>query len=255
MIAVLVSSFREGSPFLSTVRSALIAGDWILVDDSPIGDAPETGDETPYESVRHMGSVYTEHPKRIGSDAEKRSRMLRRAKTIANERKKPDEEPLWVVWLDGDELLLFGEYLRDHVYRAEFVTGAGGFPIRIVELDGSVALSYGKIIRAEHVTRYLQSSYQVELVSGAIVALPNVKVCSAGGIPYLTPEVNAELHARQDEILAVHRPPLAGEPHILHRSILRSPERDAERQSKAEGRWFREILGPDGQVLKELPVE
>lgn len=250
LIAALVSSYREGRPFRSTLASAVTGADWVMVDDAPIGDAPELGDETPRADI--YPNVYVEPVRgRYPDDAAKRTHMLQRAKTIHNRRGDPD--PLWILWLDGDELLLYGEYLADLAYRAEFETGGGGFPIRIVELDGSVAMCYGKVIRADAVRAYQHSSYQVELVNGMTVALPNVKICAAGGVPYLTPEAHAALATNQDEILALHRPPLIGEPHLLHRSILRSPERTVERQSDAESKWFSEILGPDGSVLKAVP--
>lgn len=240
---------------LSGIRSALSAGDFVLIDDSPIADAEELGDPSPVDIARHMGAVFVTPPKKGGysSDAEKRTAMLNRAKTIANKRGREEgENELWVVWLDGDELLLYGEYLADLCYRAAFETGAGGFPLRIVEFDGSVAISYGKIIRASAVVSYETSSYQVRLRNGVIVALPNEKVCGAGGIPAVSQELFESLHSRQEEIMAHYRPPLAGEPHILHRSLYRSPERDVERQSDAEARWFKEILGPDGAPISEV---
>lgn len=265
MIAILCSTFREGAPFLSTLRSAIAARpELVLVVESPIGENPPAGDETPLEDAGELAELALERegvlvdirtPAGFADDAEKRSTMLRWAKTRANELGKSDGEPLWILWLDGDELLVFGETFRDSCYRATFETGGGGFPLRIVELDGSVALTYGKVIRAEVVSRYLHSSFQVELTNGMVLALPNVKICSAGGIPFMSPEDAAELATRQDELMAIHRPPVAGEPHLLHRSILRAPERIAgvERQSDAESRWFSEILGPDGDVIREVP--
>ena len=262
MLGVLVSSYREGPPMLSTVHSALVRGvDFVYVLEAPVGHptGAEPGDPSPLEELNSIGDdrleLYALGGGRGGfrDDADKRSRMLHRARTIAKARGRGDGEPLWLLWLDGDELLVFGEYLADSCYRVAQETGAGGFPLRIVELDGSVALSYGKVIRGDVVTSYLHSSYQVRLSNGMVVALPNVKVCGAGGIPWLSPELKAELEAHQEAILAKHRPPLAGEPHLLHRSLLRSPERTVERQSTAEGRWFSEILGPDGELLREVP--
>jgi hypothetical protein len=264
MIAILCSTFREGPPFLSTLRSAIAARpDFVLVCEAAVGDNPPAGDETELPAVGELPNdplVEIWRPRGpFADDADKRSSMLRSAKTRANALGKPKDEPLWILWLDGDELLVYPETFADLCYAAShtegFAAGGGGFPFRIVELDGSVALTYGKVIRAEIITRYVVSSYQVELANGMVVALPNVKVCAAGGIPAMSPEDMAELGSRQDELMAIHRPPVAGESHILHRSILRHPDRIArvERQNEAEGRWFSEILGPDGTVLKEVP--
>jgi hypothetical protein len=49
-----------------------------------------------------------------------------------------------------------------------------------------------------------------------------------------------------EEFLARHRPPLAGEPHLLHRSVLRDPERTERRLSDVEGDWFEQAISDAG---------
>jgi hypothetical protein len=147
-----------------------------------------------------------------------------------------DDAPLWIVWLDSDELLLWGEYLIDWLHRTEHETGAGGFIIRLVELDGSVVMCHGRVVRGDLIRSYEHSIATILLKNGMLVSLPNVPVCAAGGVPYWTDESRAI----EVDDLARLRPPLAGEPHLLHRSLLRDPSRDVERQSVAESRWFDE---------------
>jgi len=147
----------------------------------------------------------------------------------------------WVVWLDGDELLLWGEYLPDMIGRAEAEeTAVGGFPLRIVEADGSVGLNYGRVVRTTAVRKYVLDASQAELHTGVVVGLPNEKICAAGGVPYgpfpheQAPDgtlVPAQPGSEPVErYLARHRPPLNGEPHVLHRTLLRAPERASVRR-------------------------
>lgn len=237
MIVGLISSYREGSLLRSCIASARTGCDSVCVFEGPIGD--ELPDSTKADfplPLEYLPSKIT-----IGrwkSDAVKRTKMLWWARNRWVQQKlEPDEErdPLWILWLDGDEILLWGEYLRDWIERAEKESGAGGFPLRLVELDGSVAKAYGRIVRGDLVERYLVAAYQLELVGGMIIALPNVQICAAGGVPY----GYGEDKQITIEDLAELRPPLAGEPHILHRPMLRDPAREAQRQHEAEAEWFK----------------
>ena len=178
-------------------------------------------------SGRH-GTPYHFYSGQWRSDADKRTEMLMEAKAW--------DQDSWALWLDGDEILNYGEFLKDLCYRAEEETSTGGTTIRIVEYDGSVAQCYGKLIRVGNISKYLMSSYEVELTSGLTVALPNVPICSAGGIPI------GEIKERDDPILALNRPPLIGEPHLLHRHGLRSPEREAPRLHDVEAESFQTLL-------------
>lgn len=220
MIVACVSSYAEGSLIDSCLDSA---------------DMLE-------HTFRAEGAVG--EGERWKDDAAKRTHLLQLAKHAYPKSQRKGER-LWVLWLDGDELLLWGEYLKDMTARAEAETGAAGFPLRLVELDGSVAMCQGKIVDADVIRKYLHSSYQVELHTGMVVALPNVKICSAGGMPVRP----ADGWPEGDELeayLARHRPPLHGEPHLLHRSVLRDPGRNVRRLSDVESDWFQESIRAAG---------
>jgi hypothetical protein len=171
------------------------------------------------------------------TDASKRTSILHIAKSIAS---KNGWDDVWGLWLDGDEILLWGEYLHDHCRRAEQETGTGGTAIKIVEYDGSVANCFGKLIRLDAVKRYVTSSYEIELTNGLTLALPNVPICTAGGIPVGT------IGGRDDPILAINRPPLQGEPHLLHRHGLRDKERQVERLHDTEAESFQQLVKDAG---------
>lgn len=263
MIVACMSTYREGRLVLEAVRSALKGCDHVIVLEGYAGDGadPEPGEPTPLDELELLadgleladdGPRLHLHPERgHASDADKRTRLLELARRLRHRR---DMEPLWVLWLDGDEVLMWPEMLADHCHRFDLEqTATGGFPLRLVELDGSTVLCYGKMIRGDRVKRYLHSSYQVELEApdgprdrpGPIVALPNVPLTGAGGIPVqVDPKPRNE--DEQAVWLARYRQPLQGEPHLLHRSALRHPDRAGTRMHDAEAEWFPERLAEHG---------
>lgn len=266
MIVGLVSSYREGLPLLGTLASAARGCDVVLVAEGPTADGQvgeAAGDPSPLPggSRRTTGNAVVTNGA-WATDAEKRTHLLEWAQEV-HQRKGPSL-PLWCLWLDGDEVLVWPEYLRDWCYRADLPahvspagekispvdeTATGGWAIRLVELDGSVVKCYGKIIRGDKVARYLESSYQVELAGGMVVALPNVPICTAGGIPLRPADLPADIIPEAETTqrwLAEYRPPLAGEPHLLHRPFLRHPARSARRLHEAEGEWFPNALEQHG---------
>lgn len=253
VIVGLISSYDEGSLLAGAVRSLLPACDRVGVFEGPIGDNPMP----PKDAIQHVYALagkelHIAELRRYADAADKRNVCLMWAKSV---------QAVWAIWLDGDEVLLWGEYLRDMIHRAEQEaqgpeTAIGGFPLRVVELDGSVALSNNRIVSTPIVRQYLHDAYQAELANGMVVALPNEKVCGAGGVPYgafphdqlpggeFVP-VQDPSHPRVQEYLARHRPPVAGEPHVLHRAVLRDPGRGARRLSEVEAEWFPEVAAPD----------
>lgn len=259
MIVGLVSSYREGNLVAGAVRTAAAGCELVLVLEAPIAGVELAGSRA--SALRASSRVLVrETAEPFESDAAKRTELLRWAQRvhagkIGAGRARVDE-PLWCVWVDGDELLLWGEWLPDYIERADeerLESGAGGFPLRLVEPDSSVHLSWGRVIDGLAVKRYRTGAYEVELVSGMTVALPLTPICSAGGIP-LDPvgrqgdvivtgaaAWQAMSVEQRDRELALRRPPLAGEPHILHRHSLRSSRRAAVRGKDLEARAFEEI--------------
>lgn len=240
MIVGLVSTYMEGPLALAAVGSALEACDAVVVMDGPLRGVEAKGHPTPVDVLDRMARDHRERlTVTVGEwrdDAAKRTMLLEWAKRL--HRAADDNEPLWCLWVDGDEQVQSPQNLQHWCYRADRhgTTGAGGFAMRIVELDGSVAYGYGRVFRGDLVERFLVAASQVELVGGMVVGLPNDKICSAGGMP-VSPEDGWRFLQRDPDAmeayLARHRPPLIGEPHILHLSYLRHPDR-TDRQYRAE---------------------
>jgi hypothetical protein len=219
----LVSSFREGRMLTSAIES-LRALDGVLVYEGPVEGNEPAGPVSVYGNVdRGKVKIYDGE---WASDAVKRTAMLQKAKIAW-----PGE--LWGVWLDGDEILLWGEYLKDWLEPVVALgtpeNPVGGWPISLVELDSSVAWCMGKVVRLDLIRRYLVSSSYIEMTDGTRRTVGNVDAWSPLDGPMQ--HVNGRPHWRA-------RPPLQGEPHLQHRPSLRDPGRQVERQNEAEARNF-----------------
>ncbi len=237
-IVGLVSSFREGALLESAIRS-LAALDAIVVFEGPV---EQNADLSGPESVipNRVGNLQVnvvrgEWP----ADAAKRTAMIEWCHT----RRWLQGEDVWGLWLDGDEILLWGEYLRDWVTAAASVGDEEnpvlGWPISLVELDSSVAWCRSKLVRIDLIERYLVSSSYVQLKSGQTITIGNLQCWTPLDGPTQFAEVNGETlpHWRA-------RPPLQGEPHLQHRWMIRPKGREVERQGKAEERNYEGVALP-----------
>ena len=231
MIVGLVSSWREGELAQLAVASALEGCDFVLVVDWPVGaGGAQRGERTnlaPFMTkkagwVPRLSVLQATHGQALNphsSDAAKRTLMVERARNVYGRRLKPNER-LWGIWVDGDERLMFPEMLRHYIARGEH-TGNPNFPLRLVEAQGgAVSLCYGKVVDLQAVERYVASSYEVQLYGEPITR--------AWG------NDNTHWSWQQGGNTEGARPPVIGEPHLLHLSALRPPGRDAERMHSAE---------------------
>src|SRR5579875_3415187 len=122
----LVSSYREGRLVQGAIRSLeRVDLDDLLVYEGPAGEIPDGIEQAPASELPPSGRRALEdlepgtrirrvrggrvHRGQWRSDARKRNAMLAEAK------RRNGNGPLWGVWLDGDELLAHGEYLRDRL--------------------------------------------------------------------------------------------------------------------------------------------
>ena len=227
MIVGLVSSYREGALVQLAVESALAGCDFVLVVDAPVGaGGAERGDPSDFGPfLSRSGKVGAPRLSIMGmapdfpSDAAKRTFMVERARNVYGRRLKKGER-LWGIWVDGDERLMSPEMLRHYIARGEH-TGNPNFPLRLVEAQGgAVSLCYGKVVDLLAVERYVASSYEVQLFGEPITR--------AWG------NDNRHWNWQEGGNMEGARPPVMGEPHLLHLSALRPPGRDAERMHSAE---------------------
>ena len=229
-IVGLVPTFQEGRLAWSAIGSLYAGCDHVAVFDGPVGGNAATGRASVFP--KPDGKFTVKHGA-WESDAAKRTAMLRwvQSRTWL-------EDDTWIVWLDGDEVMLWGEYLPDMIERACEEGGddspVGGIPIRLTELEGTTSLAMGRVLRASAVSEYLISISLVALANGETVTLGNLPVWNWRDGPMLV--------SRDDQGGIVVdprcRPATPGEPQILHRSAWRSKTREVQRQSEAEQAAF-----------------
>lgn len=222
----LVSCYKEGRLLQGAVQSLERAVlDQIFVCEGPAGDA--LGDEVPDSRFTGQLARLDFWEGRWRSDARKRNQMLERAKAFF------PGEPLWGVWLDGDEVLRDAEYLRDELQSvlwndelAEDEPPTIHWPLWVVEADGSVALTTGRLVRLD-----LIRSYDISVsVTTNVLGLEQ-------GFGNENPDARIWLDVWQKAMSTgrmLSLPPHPGQPHIVHRSNLRHPLRRGLRMHKQE---------------------
>ncbi len=215
---------------LASAVASLADLDHVVVFEGPVEGNPEVGPESVIPRGKSWSQRLTVVRGAWASDAAKRTAMVE----WVHRRAWLNEHEPWGLWLDGDEILLYGEYLRDWLWRISQQGDDGnevvGWPLALVELDGSTSLCMGKLLRVDLVRRYLISSSYLELVNGTTRTVGNVEYWNPLDGPVVR-TADGRPHWRA-------RPPLHGEPHLQHRPVLRSKLRAVERQHVAEARNF-----------------
>src|SRR5579859_4971040 len=98
---------------LATAIRSLAALDHVFVFEGPVEGNPPIGPESELPTFKEAGKWMTYFSGEWETDAAKRTAMVERAQAFP----RGIGEPLWGLWLDGDELLLWGEMLHDWLWR------------------------------------------------------------------------------------------------------------------------------------------
>lgn len=225
----LISSYREGRLTLGAVRSLAAVGlDDLLVSEGLAGDPPEGIEQAP-ASEWPEGMEELVNFGRWRTDARKRDAMLQEAKRRHALR---EGEPLWGVWLDGDELLAHGEYLRDRLQAVLWEDEASGrpptlhLPLWTRQPDNSLGITAGRLVRLDLISSYEVSLSVVRSVGGATQNLGNETTDARLWLDLWLAAVES------GRMLAWPPGPL--EPCIVHRSHLRHPARRGLRLHEQE---------------------
>jgi hypothetical protein len=226
----MVSAYKEGRLVRAAIESLRrVDLDCMYVYEGPAGEP--LGDDVPDSD--YYGGYYVLREGRWRTDARKRDAMLQQAK------KDFPGGPLWGVIVDGDEILVNGEYLRDRLQAIVWDDEARGadlhnadrpptarWPLRLVESDGGISLITARVIRLDLVRSIDISSSVVTNISGVQEGWGNVAEDAKLWI-------DIWMHAAERGRM-VCWPPLPCEPHIVHRSNLRHPARRGLRMSVQE---------------------
>lgn len=203
----LISSYKEGRLIQGTIHSLVAAGvfDIVIFDGPTKPGAVVNGDKTDIGRWNHRaGIVYEEST--WPNEHTKRTAMLQRAREVY-----PLPE-FWILTIDADEILVWGEYLTDwlNVLRPE--KGEVVVPLKRTEAQWTETgflsdVAPSRLIHSSIVKEYLVSCWKI--------LTPKDEVFFAG-------------HYRAPKM------PMYGEPHIHHRSYLRRIERAVMRESRTE---------------------
>lgn len=233
-IVALLSTYREGPLARQAVASAIRAADHVVVFEGPAGEPLPNEDECP-ETNFYLGMPSAEATiwnSRAGSyrsgrwstDAKKRTAM------VEHVRKMELRAPIWGVWIDGDEVLVNGEYLRDWLQLIAWEDNPEqpymGWPLKLVELDGTVIVCQAKVVRIDLLDQYSVSSSVFKNSLGILE--------TRGNLPFDMKQWMEPRQALMDEGRLYQLPPLSCEPHLVHRSFLRHPARRSLRMHEQE---------------------
>ena len=222
----LVSAYKEGRLVQGAIESLERVGlDDLIVYEGPAGEP--LGDDVPESEYRTPDSTHVLRQGRWRTDARKRNEMLQAVKRVY-----PDDQ-VWGVWLDGDEVLVNGEYLRDRLQSVIWNDEQDGTavptihqPLRVVEGDGSIATTNSRLVRVDLVRSVDVSVSVVTNENGVEEAWGNTNPDARLWVEFWMRAVES------GRMLAW--PPLPCEPHIYHRSGLRHPLRRGNRMHVQE---------------------
>lgn len=225
----LISSYKEGRLIQHAARTALESCDAVYVLEGPAGppleaDVPPTELGPLLERVELDAGVWP-------TDAEKRNHLLRWA------RGPLPCEPTWGLWIDADEVLVNGPYLRDWLellaWQDEESPGAppnARCPLRLIEADGSVSVSLAKLVRLDLIDHYTISIAACVDLDGKLAKGGNFHD-TIGRYLRLDPDRSEKL---EQGYLYWPPGPAPLDPYLVHRSILRHPRRAGLRLNEQE---------------------
>ena len=235
MIVGMIPTYKEGKLARDAIISIGPAVDCILVFEGPIVGAPDSGIDTDY---RKLGKSL--ESKVIRKSGSWKSEVHKRNEMLEFTRRYNRNGPVWGLYLDADEVILWPEYIESYIEACDAQAPEGevnaACPLLRVEIDGSVQKLH-RIIRLDLLERHVLSMSQWKFFgSEMIVTFPAI------------PE---------------ERTPNQGEPHIFHRAFLRPPKRGDFRLYEKEIEDFtllekleRERLGITSEGLSgAIPVQ
>ncbi len=236
-IVGLISAYLEGNLLEGAMRSL----DTIGLDDLLVYEGP-AGPPLDVPAALNLGSVFPtdiEHVSKAGrwrTDARKRDEMLQEAKRRAR-LLEPSREAVWGIWLDGDEILVNAKYLRDRLQAVVWNDDAERErdpealptihqPLRVVEADGSIALTNSRVFRVDLVR-------SIDISVSVVTNEYGVEEAWGNTNPDARLWVEMWMKAVETGRM-IAWPPLPCEPHIFHRSNLRHPARRGLRLHRQE---------------------
>lgn len=219
-VVALISTYKEGWLLDGTLRSINECCEFAVVFEGATEPSPPTGLKTKYNPARLGFPVY-ETSGRWHSETDKRNKML------AFARIRMKKQPFWILTIDADEILIWGEYLTDWLAQIdiESVEAETGTPIFAIPLKRTEP-SYDE-----------QKGWYADYVPSRLLHSSCIDHYTVGCWQFRTTDgLDGVLQNGRSPI-----PPQIGEPHIHHRHYLRRGDRKSFRASDhEEARWLLE---------------
>jgi hypothetical protein len=247
----LISTYKEGPTARHAIRTALEACDRVLVCEGPAGpplqaDVPET-DMSDFATKYNRrwypdfrDDLVIQHG-RWSSDAKKRTWMLNHARET-----KLIDGPTFGLWLDGDEILVNPQYLRDWTDYATWHDHER-LPLRLIDQNGAISVTLVKLVRVD-----LIRSYEVSLVN---TTGPGGETHQAGNFQDTIQRYQAVDPERWSQIeqgyLFTSPGPAPLDPYIVHRPLLRHPARAGLRMNEQEAAELAKRRGASGSPSRQ----
>ena len=228
-IATLISSYKEGSLIQGAIRSVQCLDNPIFVGDGRHSKDELLGDDTDITELLGSKNLFIVSGEKWDSETEKRNWHLNWVRNWFDERRI---KSFWILTLDADEILVWGEYLQDWLnalnpYADGNYTQECIVPLKRTEAEWNKKA--GRFVTDTAPSRCIHSSVIDRYLVGTLrFATPDNKEVSLHHYPSKNPV-------------------MYGEPHIHHRHYLRRFGREMVRASNQEEKEWR-----DRQVTSQI---
>lgn len=228
-IVTLISSYKEGSLIQGAIRSASVLGGTIIVREGCTEKLGVRGDKTELGSWEVLVDFNTG---RWNSEAVKRTEMIDYARTLI-------EGEFWILTLDADEILIWGEYLIDWLNVLQPGKGSSeNVPaLKLTENFWVPPLPIVITDRPQHKETYgeRQVGFWTDRAPSHLFHSSMFKRYTVGAWQFETTDGQTGYLERTPS----PNMPAYGEPHIHHRPYLRRYERASMRSNQGEEqRWL-----------------
>ena len=216
-IIALISSYKEGSLIQGTIRSIYDVAMKIIIFDGKHQEEDIEGPATNLGIYHNAERVYFLHGE-WDSETDKRNAMLECAKS----RFAIADSGFWILTIDADEILVWGEYLPDWLEALN-----PGYPG-----DENIV----PIKRTEMQLHPTTKNVWTDLAPSRLVHSSMIKEYLVGCWKIKTPD---DLEGFLNHVSPAPMPAVPGEPQIHHRAYLRRNARSKHRSSQGEeAKWI-----------------
>lgn len=213
-LAILITSYKEGTLIQGTIRSTINLPGTVFVAEGGFWNQDVEGEPTDVGFGNRNNLIVWNGT--WESETAKRNEMLNRAR-------ERYEKDFWILTIDADEILVWGEYLVDWLRQL-----SPGYP----ESQENIV----PMKRTEDKWNKKKGFFHTDIAPSRLIHSSVIERYEVGTLRFRTPDnKEGSLHHYSSP-----KPPIYGEPHIHHRHYLRRGERAVYRAAEQEEKVWRE---------------